>query len=52
MGQGERSNKLSDNKDKTRNANQILTAVALVVAIVAVFVDQLAVKDSVMASGE
>ena len=42
MGQGERSDKLGNNKDKTMNVNQILTAVGVVVAIAAVFVGQLA----------
>ncbi len=42
MGQGEHSDKLGNNKDKTMNVNQILTAVGVVVAIAAVFVGQLA----------
>ena len=42
MGQGEHSEKLGNNKDKTTNVNQILTAVGVVVAIAAVFVGQLA----------
>ena len=42
MGQGEYSDILSNNKDKTMNINQILTAVGVVVAIAAVFVGQLA----------
>lgn len=40
MGQGEYSGILSNNKDKTMNINQILTAVGVVVAIAAVFVGQ------------
>ena len=42
MGQGEHSDKLGNNKDKTMKVNQILTAVGVVVAIAAVFVSQLA----------
>ena len=42
MGQGEHSDKLGNNKDKTMNVNQILTAVGVLVAIAAVFVGQLA----------
>jgi hypothetical protein len=42
MGQGEHSDKLGNNKDKTMNVNQILTAVGVVIAIAAVFVGQLA----------
>ena len=41
MGQGEHGDKLSNNKDKTMNVNQILTC-GVVVAIAAVFVGQLA----------
>ena len=42
MEQGERRDKLGDNKDKTTTVNQILTDVGVVVAIAAVFVGQLA----------
>ena len=63
MGQGEHSEKLGNNKDKTMNVNQILTAVgaplnsiidniAIMIAGIVVANFLLAVKDSVMASGE
>lgn len=63
MGQGEHSEKLGNSKDKTLNVNQILTAVgaplnsimdniAVMIAGIVVANFLLAVKDSVMASGE
>ena len=63
MGQGEHSEKLGNSKDKTLNVIQILTAVgaplnsimdniAVMIAGIVVANFLLAVKDSVMASGE
>ena len=63
MGQGEHSEKLGNSKDKTLNVNQTLTAVgaplnsindniAIMIAGIVVANFLLAVKDSVMASGE